>query len=376
MDFIATNFVGSVKRINQKLLEKHNTINIGLNFGKFPNLRNKMHYITNIDLSKNHMQSVKDDKKNIEFENRNNKLYTGAGHTVMELGIPLSIFLEPQNIITIGWDVENSTTHWDKKEGFINWHNETEIINKFSILFHDYLKKHYNINIYKINKNSGIKLPVFVEKNAYIDIFSTTFFNYKNIYLIANNPNISSETISYINKHINKESLVIRFNGDYLNLQKKILPGKNDIMFYRSSTYNFNKFNKKYKEYKNIVYTTLDDELYNVTFSNNRQNNKYKLKSKYLNDNINKVIDNDSNQNQYISFISSKYTQKISPTSGFGILINLIERTNYKTINLVGFTMITEIGLDKRYGRWHNTGYEKQYFDNNIRHLKNVKIYN
>ena len=50
------------------------------------------------------MQLVNDNKKGIEFENINNNLYTGLGHIVMELGIPLSIFLEPKNIITIGWD--------------------------------------------------------------------------------------------------------------------------------------------------------------------------------------------------------------------------------------------------------------------------------
>lgn len=166
VDFFASNFVGAVTRIDISLLKKHKSINIGLNYGKMPELRKHMHHITNISFSKNHMQLVNDNKKGIEFENINNKLYTGSGHIVMELGIPLSIFLEPKNIITIGWDVTNSTSygkkieHWDKKEGFINWNNENDIINKFSILFHDYLDHHYNIKIYKLNKESGIKLPI------------------------------------------------------------------------------------------------------------------------------------------------------------------------------------------------------------------------
>lgn len=146
-------------------------------------------------------------------------------------------------------------------------------------------------------------------------------------------------------------------------------------MIYRSSKHSFNKFDKKYKKYKNIVLTIWDDELYNLSSINKGKNNKYILKNKYLVDNINNVIDNNSNPNtkQYISFITSKYTQKISPSQGFGILINLIERTNYKTINLVGFTQVTEKG--GLYGGCHNTGYEKKYFDTNIKHLKNINKY-
>ena len=80
----------------------------------------------------------------------------------MELAIPLSILLKPEKIITIGWDIKNSKKHWDsKKESFTNWSHEDTILNEFSCYLDDYMKKHYNIKIYKINKNSAIKLPYF-----------------------------------------------------------------------------------------------------------------------------------------------------------------------------------------------------------------------
>jgi hypothetical protein len=176
VDFLITNFTASATRINIDLLDKHKSINIGLDFGKIPKLRQKFHHLANFNTKKNHMQLVKDDKKNIEFENINGKLYTGNGHIMMEMAIPFSIFLEPKNIITIGWDQKNNTfrygnkIHWDtinhsikkkKKETFIDWGDEYNIINEFSVHLHNYLKKHYNIKIYKINKKSSMKLPIF-----------------------------------------------------------------------------------------------------------------------------------------------------------------------------------------------------------------------
>lgn len=371
-DFLVTNFIGAAKTLNEELIDKHKPLFVGINYGSMENLRKRTDFMVNLDWNSNNLENVKNNKNDIVFKNKNNKIFIGWGHTMMELAIPLSLELKPENVITIGWDIKNSKKYWNK-ETFVDWNNENIIINDFTVYLHKFLKDHFNVNIYKFSKKSGIKIPIFIENNTYIDIFSTNIFNNKNIYLIANNPNISSKTISYVNKNgNNKDSLVVRFGGDHLNLQKKILPSRNDIMIYRSSKYSFNKFNENYKKYKNIVYTIWDDEQHNLSINNKSQNNKYKVKSKYLVDNINNVINNDSNANQYISFISSKYTKNISPTQGFGTLINLIERTKYKTINLVGFTMVTEKGGN--YG-FHNTGYEKQYFDNNIRHLKNVHSY-
>ena len=111
--------------------------------------------------NKNSMMYVKNDVKDIGFKIKNNKMSSNWGHVMMELAIPLSIYLNPKTIITIGWDVKNQKSHWDtKKESFFNWSSEETIINEFSCHLHDYLKKHYNIKIYKINKNSGIRIPL------------------------------------------------------------------------------------------------------------------------------------------------------------------------------------------------------------------------
>ena len=110
------------------------------------------------------MELVTKDKKSLEFENINNEVYTGWGHIMMELAIPLCIFLKTKNIITIGWDNNSENIkHWDNIESFnnkINWSSLDVICNHFSRYLYDYLWKHYKIKIYKINKKSCMKIPL------------------------------------------------------------------------------------------------------------------------------------------------------------------------------------------------------------------------
>lgn len=160
-DFLVTNFIGAAERIDFEKIPD-SSINIGLNYGSLPKLKQKMHYTVNLVNSSNAMKMVKEDVKGIEFKNIDNVLYSNWGHVMMELAIPLSIYLNPKTLITIGWDVKNQKSHWDsRKETFTNWHEEDTILNDFSCYLHKYMKKHYNIKIYKINKNSAIKLPYF-----------------------------------------------------------------------------------------------------------------------------------------------------------------------------------------------------------------------
>ena len=160
-DFLVTNFVGAAGRIDSKKIPD-SSINIGLNVGGMKNLREKFDYLVELDWHKNSMRLVKDDKKGIEFRNRDNKLYSNWGHIMMELAIPMALFLEPENIITIGWDINNLNKHWDsRKETFLSWSKEETILNEFSCYLHNYLKKHHKIEIFKINKNSGIRIPLF-----------------------------------------------------------------------------------------------------------------------------------------------------------------------------------------------------------------------
>ena len=175
-DFVVTNFFNSASRINLNLLDKHNTINIGLilenesDDPKFIELKNKINYLVKlINLTKkNLMELVIKDIKALEFENINNEIYTGWGHIMLELAIPLCIFLKTKNIITIGWDNNSKNIkHWDTIENFdniingINLSSLDTIVNNFSPYLHNYLWKHYKIRIYKINKKSAMKLPLF-----------------------------------------------------------------------------------------------------------------------------------------------------------------------------------------------------------------------
>ena len=70
--------------------------------------------------------------------NTNNILTTGWGHIMMELAIPLSLELKPQNIITIGWDIKSVNKYWDV-EHFTNWSNADTVINNFTSYLHKYL---------------------------------------------------------------------------------------------------------------------------------------------------------------------------------------------------------------------------------------------
>ena len=164
-NFLLTNFGGAWGRINHKKIHK-DTITIGLNIFNKINLDNIDHMI-NLNWNKNSMKLVKENKKGLEFTIKDNTMTTNWGHIMMELAIPLSIYLKPKKIITIGWDVKNQKKYWDTaKELFSSWSHEDTIINEFSCYLHDYMKKHYNIEIFKINKDSGIRIPLF-DKNKH-----------------------------------------------------------------------------------------------------------------------------------------------------------------------------------------------------------------
>jgi hypothetical protein len=171
-DFCVSNFEGSAKRINIDILKKYKTVNIASTYDvspKIPELKKYFNYIVKLfpPKKKNLMELVINDMKDLDFKNINNEIYTGWGHIMMELALPLCIFLETKNIITIGWDNNPKIIkHWDNIENFdnitndTNWASSDVICNKFSPYLHDYLWKHYKIRIYKINKNSTMKIPL------------------------------------------------------------------------------------------------------------------------------------------------------------------------------------------------------------------------
>ena len=159
-DFLVSNFIGAAKSLDVKLIDKYKPLFIGLNYGKIKNLQEKTDFMVELDSKTNNMKNVKNDINDVSFKNKNNKLFTGWGHIMMELAIPLCIKLKPEYIITFGWDINNSNKYWNT-ETFINyWADPNNIINNFSVYLHNYLIKHHNIQIYKFSKKSGIKIPL------------------------------------------------------------------------------------------------------------------------------------------------------------------------------------------------------------------------
>ena len=159
-DFLVTNFIGAAETLDEKIIDKHKPLFIGLNYGKLENLRKRTDFMVNLEMKNNYLKNVKDNINDISFKNKNNKIYTGWGHIMMELAIPLCLELKPENIITIGWDVKNSKKYWNKETFSNYWHDENNIINDFSVYLHKFLKEHHNIKIYKFSKKSGVKIPL------------------------------------------------------------------------------------------------------------------------------------------------------------------------------------------------------------------------
>ena len=105
------------------------------------------------------MKCIEENKpKCLDLRYKNNNVETGWGHVMMELAIPFCVALEPKNIITIGWDVINSNNYY--KNTFKNYSKE-DVILEFSSYLPNYLKEQYNINIFKLSKNQGVKIPLY-----------------------------------------------------------------------------------------------------------------------------------------------------------------------------------------------------------------------
>ena len=124
-------------------------------------LKKYVDYFIEIGRIGNMMQCIeKDDENCINFQFFEDNVNSGWGHVMMELAIPLAISLKPKNIYTLGWDVKNS------KSILIQRKISKIIVMKmlfleFTKFLPDYLKKHYNINIYKTSNNQAAYLPLY-----------------------------------------------------------------------------------------------------------------------------------------------------------------------------------------------------------------------
>ena len=95
-------------------------------------------------------------------------------------------------------------------------------------------------------------------------------------------------------------------------------------MLYRSNSSTFNNFKNKNKKGKIKLF---------IVWDNNMQaNNKIHIKRDYYKNSFLRQIDSVNEKEVKVGFISGKYNKKgcSCPTQGFGVLINLIEKTKYK----------------------------------------------
>ena len=182
----------------------------------------------------------------------------------------------------------------------------------------------------------------FLNNNNYLDN--------KVIFLIANNPSIKN--IDKIkNCVVDDNSVVIRFNGDPKKLLAKIFVNRCDVMFYRSNKNgDFNNFNKNsLNRYKHTVFTKVDN-----------------TKQLDINNSFKKTLNKLELENYNFSYLSNN-NSKLSPTTGFGVLENIIDKVNYSKLVLIGFTNLTRLNVKKneKYG-CHSLYNENQYFQNYI----------
>jgi len=174
VDFLLTNHQGGYNKINFNHLKGVNKpINICHTYGNpkysqwdfIINFKGKEKY-DSFDCVDNNLDDC------LNFKEENNELNVPNQHgstTILELGIPVSLLLKPKKIIIIGWDLDikqmgyyNRTTIPNVLLDDQKWINK--IIKNTSNL-KNYIKHHYNIDIYKVSPIQKINFPIF---NSYL----------------------------------------------------------------------------------------------------------------------------------------------------------------------------------------------------------------
>ena len=200
--------------------------------------------------------------------------------------------------------------------------------------------------------------------NEYKNIFKTNIFDDKVIFLIANNPKITNETIDFLDKYDydSENTLVVRFRNDPFKLIKKVCKNRTDMMIYRAAL-------KYTKNYKFIGYHGFKKDnkhiKYNVfTYTKKNIDKKlFSLKSFDFIKNINNIkIIKKLKKLQYdkYMFFTDWFNNK-EHTTGFSTLKNIIENTKFKKIYLVGYTNLKN-EFQKNNNKWHNVTKEYNYF--------------
>lgn len=192
------------------------------------------------------------------------------------------------------------------------------------------------------------------------NIFTTSIFYNKTVFLIANNPNISEKTKHFLDNYNYKDTLIVRFNG-YKPIIKDYCKGKTDIMVYRKKRNGFWGYNKRNYN-KNII---------NI-FTNDLGKNESEF-DKYYNIEDEKYLIHNSLYNIKIGgnvFKELNYPKKCkcSWTTGFNFLIYLLNLKNIKKIYLIGFS------FHNKKNSCHCELWEYNYFKKNIENKKNIEL--
>lgn len=196
------------------------------------------------------------------------------------------------------------------------------------------------------------------------NFLKTYDFANKTIYLIANNNNQNINKINNI--QLDENSVIIRFNGDRLNLMdtNTILKNRCDIMVYRGKPKGFHGFNKTDIKGNIQVFA-----MWNDTLTKSKQNAfEYSLIPKT---HINDIL---SCKSHYIEYLSSKYTGGRSPTIGFGFLMRLVEQNTFKKIVLVGYSNLDNSIMISKLVNYHDINAERLYYNTFIKDNYNIEI--
>ena len=189
-------------------------------------------------------------------------------------------------------------------------------------------------------------------------------FTNKTIFLIANNSNLSEKTQEFLNKYnFDDNSLIIRFNG-YKPVIKDYAQGKTDIMIYRKNAPG--KFHGYNKNHSSNVLNVFTEDSKHSNYLDNFDKNGYVNVPLHVNfDKIN----NSDNKFMFTEMYFDNLKKKKYYTTGFNILLLLLNLTDYKKIYLIGYTF-----HNKSENYWHNMKYEYEYYKKNIENKYNVEI--
>jgi len=183
-------------------------------------------------------------------------------------------------------------------------------------------------------------------KSDGINIMETNIFNNKELFIIANNSNISKKTRQFLDNYDFKNALIIRFNNGLVKEGvKELCKGKTDIIIYRY------KGNNSYHGFNEQTYLNTKDKLITVFQPHSPDIIKEKINYILLNKRIFK-------------------TGSAGSTTGFNFIYQIYNKINkIKKIYLIGFTF-----HDKVNNHYHSELSEHKYFKKNIEPHKKIKV--